>query len=656
LGLTQMDSKVYLFLAKRGLQQARDISKSLKMNKQQLYRSLTNLQSKGIVSATLEHPARFSAIPFEKVLDLYVRTKTEEAQSIQQNKDAILSVWRSIAVGDTDAAARFMVIEGRNVIYSKIQQMIQETRKQLSVISTVPSLVRADQFGLFDVGSEHPSKSKIQFNFLTNLSEQNVDAMKSLLKEMANAKINLEARAPDLGLNLFPRMLIRDEEEAMFFITSKTEAPSTEQDDACLWTNCKALVQAFTAVFEDIWRNATDIQRKIDEIETGKQPVTTNIITDEQTAQKRYEEIANAAEKEIVIMTSSKGLMSTWRDMRFLKERSKKGVAVRIMAPIMSENLEAARKLSEYSEVRHVPESYQETALIDGKHLFQFKPPSTEREKLEPTTTPYFEDSSYTDDHEYVEKTRIMLDDIWKGASAIPDAVKNEAPIETGTGTRILDEIIVEGKMHYNYAFRDETGKRLSIPPDATWICRGTMAQAVIYPPSYLKMPNFGMTAIHYDEPSDLRGLNNLIVSLWLQTPSGFSFIPTAIVTTSPIINYLKMLYGGTPAEQNIIVVKPHELEVYNKGSTLFAGWTIEVPLLPPKHLLPAGCLLFEGYGVSKRGKDTFVHRSGSKTTMEADFFNAFVTLMSPNEKIERPATQGRILTKCTMTTGRLSN
>jgi hypothetical protein len=326
------------------------------------------------------------------------------------------------------------------------------------------------------------------------------------------------------------------------------------------------------------------------------------------------------------------------------------------MAPIMSENLEAARKLSEYSEVRHVPESYQETALIDGKHLFQFKPPSTEREKLEPTPTPYFEDSSYTDDHEYVEKTRIMLDDIWKSASAIPDAVKNEAPIETETGTRILDEIIVEGKMHYNYAVRDETGKRLSIPPDATWICRGTMAQAVIYPPSYLKMPNFGIAAIHYDEPSGLRGLNNLIVSLWLQTPSGFSFIPTAIVTTSPIINYLKMLYGGTPAEQNIIVVKPHELEVYNKSSTLFAGWTIEVPLLPTKHFLHPSCLLFEGCGESKRGKDTYVYRSGLKTIMESDVFNSFVTLMSPNEKIERPATQGRLLTKCTMTTGRLSD
>jgi sugar-specific transcriptional regulator TrmB len=119
LGLTEMDAKVYVFLAKKGLQKAIDITKSLKMNKEQLYRSLKKLQSKGIVTATLEHPARFSALPFEKVLDLFVKAKMEEAQEIKQNKDEILSFFQSIAVKETDVSARFTVIEGRSVITQK---------------------------------------------------------------------------------------------------------------------------------------------------------------------------------------------------------------------------------------------------------------------------------------------------------------------------------------------------------------------------------------------------------------------------------------------------------------------------------------------------------------------------------------------------------
>ena len=85
------------------------------MNKQQLYPSLKNLQSKGVVSVTLEHPAKFSAIPFEKVLDLYLKTKMEEVRRIQQSKDQILNDWQSIVIGMADdSSEKFMVFEGKS--------------------------------------------------------------------------------------------------------------------------------------------------------------------------------------------------------------------------------------------------------------------------------------------------------------------------------------------------------------------------------------------------------------------------------------------------------------------------------------------------------------------------------------------------------------
>ncbi len=68
LGFSPYDAQVYLFLGKRGPQKTKDISHALKMSKQRLYLILKNLQSKGVVHATIEHPAKFSAIPFERVL------------------------------------------------------------------------------------------------------------------------------------------------------------------------------------------------------------------------------------------------------------------------------------------------------------------------------------------------------------------------------------------------------------------------------------------------------------------------------------------------------------------------------------------------------------------------------------------------------------
>jgi len=100
LGLKRTDVKVYLFLAKTGPQKARDTAEALKMHKQQLYRSLKNLQSKECVKATPEHPALFSAAPPEKVLDTLIKSKMKEAQNIQRNKQELLSIWQTMTANN----------------------------------------------------------------------------------------------------------------------------------------------------------------------------------------------------------------------------------------------------------------------------------------------------------------------------------------------------------------------------------------------------------------------------------------------------------------------------------------------------------------------------------------------------------------------------
>jgi sugar-specific transcriptional regulator TrmB len=96
LGLKRTDAQVYVFLTKAGSQKAKTIANQMGMYKQKLYRSLKTLQAKGMVNATREHPAIFSAVSLEKVLDAFIEAKKEEAQRVEQNKDEILSSWQSI--------------------------------------------------------------------------------------------------------------------------------------------------------------------------------------------------------------------------------------------------------------------------------------------------------------------------------------------------------------------------------------------------------------------------------------------------------------------------------------------------------------------------------------------------------------------------------
>ena len=155
----------------------------------------------------------------------------------------------------------------------------------------------------------------------------------------------------------------------------------------------------------------------------------TCVIRSAEASFKKFNEILNSAEKEILIMTSPKGVINAWKSKTLLEKWREKNVSVKILAPIASENLKAARELSKYSAVKHIPACYSRVTLVDGKHLFQFKIP---HEKLEGIQ--HFENAIYTNNLEYVRRTRDMLNEIWNDSFDISKVIVGSiarAPVPT---------------------------------------------------------------------------------------------------------------------------------------------------------------------------------------------------------------------------------
>ena len=99
-GLARTDAEVYIYLAKKGPKRKEDLSTVFEVTEQQLYSSLKNLQSKGIVTATVEKSALFSAVAFERVLDLLVKVNIEQAKAVKETKNELLTSWRSMSERD----------------------------------------------------------------------------------------------------------------------------------------------------------------------------------------------------------------------------------------------------------------------------------------------------------------------------------------------------------------------------------------------------------------------------------------------------------------------------------------------------------------------------------------------------------------------------
>jgi sugar-specific transcriptional regulator TrmB len=95
LDFKKQHAEIYVFLALNGSKRAKNIADSLRTNKRQIYRILKKLQGRGIINTTSNRSAQYSAVSFDKVLDILIQANMEEANRIEERKGEILALWKS---------------------------------------------------------------------------------------------------------------------------------------------------------------------------------------------------------------------------------------------------------------------------------------------------------------------------------------------------------------------------------------------------------------------------------------------------------------------------------------------------------------------------------------------------------------------------------
>jgi sugar-specific transcriptional regulator TrmB len=641
-GLTEKETQIYIYLAKHGIQKGGEIANKIKTAKSVVYRSLKALQRKGFIESTLESPVRFKAIPFEAIVDLEIKAKHEEAKQIETSKKDLLSDWKKISQTEPDSSLeKFSVIEGNKMIFHKISQMIKDAKNQFSLALTVSDLLKAEHFEVFSFAQDHPKKSIIKFRVITQLSKQNLKAVKILQSELIPT-VDFRGRNPNLGLPTFTRMAIRDKNEIIIFISQQDEISN---DSTCLCTNSKSIVNAFHSVFENLWCNSINLTQEFDDVDIGG---TSNKIEKDSTiTKKKLYELLNSAKNEIVVVTSSEGLKELPEEN--LQRLSKLGVSIKIMAPITNENLNSSKKLLDFCELRHVSTGYFPSILIDHESLFQLNSQSE------------LDDFVIVKDFAYINKTKKMLNTMWNSAYPLPTLtiskflgstphtivpnvdeksysvyrktigkVRNES-----LGTRKENEIIREFLSGKKYPVKD-------ITKDVNRAYQST-GHAIVNPPSYFNLPKMLFHFFHVEKKSSYGEEDAIRVEVWMDTPNGPAFVPAAMIGENPKSKEaFKIWFRGTPAADNVILVDRDEIEIKIHGNTMFAAWTFQIPLMG-KYLIPPACIVIEGYGNLKTSSYVATLPSGFDLKIDTNGFDAFVTFIHPKSKYSGPGTEGYI-------------
>jgi sugar-specific transcriptional regulator TrmB len=246
-GLTANQSKVYIYLGKYGSKTAPEACRALKIPRTETYHLLTTLQNKGIVSATFQHPIRFSALPLDKAVWVLVNAEKERVKSLEKQEKEIVELWNGIPdfnIGPVEQKEdKFQMLQGANQINSKIHDMINNSSEEVLVWGSEKDFLRFYHSDFLSPLNDLESDVKI----LTGCSEKTLYIFDEVDKK---------------DVKLMPA----DIKEDICFIVSGSNltffmknANQPAQNAMAMWTNSNAMVQSMRLLFNLVWSRSKKI-------------------------------------------------------------------------------------------------------------------------------------------------------------------------------------------------------------------------------------------------------------------------------------------------------------------------------------------------------------------------------------------------------------
>ena len=423
LGLSKRETDVYLYLSKSGVSSTSFVAKRLKIERVQAYRIFKKMQEKGFIATTLERPTRFTAVPFEELLESYINTKKNEVQNLVDQQESLTASWRASSAPESEQMiAKFSLINGKKKIHTKMLSMIQESEEEIMVLTTSTGLVQQDIAGVFDEILLTAKKRNVRFKIISDIERDNLSIVESLDKKISAKNLSIEFRHVDLNTKFFPSFLIKGE-EALLHGSFSGESSLLDLEDNGLWIYDKMFVSILKGFFVQMWQKAVDVRNRIQELKTGIPLGETLVIRDPEEALAKVKEVLETAKEDVIAITSSEGINRLIENDPFVKYR-KEDLNIRVMSSIDLDNIETAKKLAATYQIKHVPINYLAMIVVDRRVLFMFKSPPL---KGSTSKAPFFlEDTFYTDDSITAERACEMLDDIWKRGVEISELESQE--------------------------------------------------------------------------------------------------------------------------------------------------------------------------------------------------------------------------------------
>ena len=245
-GLSQNEVKVYVCLAKGDEKKAAEIAEAMSLHRTEAYRTLRDLEKRGIVLSTFEKPLRFTAVPLDKAIERLMETEKMKLRLLEKEKADLIQLWSTMPKPRTDKSKKevFQILEGGSQVILKASDLLERTRMELEIFAPEEYLAQLYRSDFMDNLEQH------SYDVSVNLLTEN-----SLKSRFFCERIGWSNHVCCVGdVTKLPCFMISDREELLIVYSKKSDgegrARKKRSRTAALWTNSNALVASMLMLFD----------------------------------------------------------------------------------------------------------------------------------------------------------------------------------------------------------------------------------------------------------------------------------------------------------------------------------------------------------------------------------------------------------------------
>ncbi len=250
LGLTLVQARVYLALARFGISKIALLAKASDVARPDVYRTLNKLYELGLVEKLVEVPVQFKALPIEEGIKVLLIKKQAEYERLKNETDALLGSFKKRNMIDqAEAANQFILIPQKEAIVNRIRQAIDNSRYSVSVVISWKRFVHGVG-NVFLESAQRAAERKINYRFIVEKapSEEVNEAGNKLWNIYPSFQARFLVNMPKTVFGLY------DSRELFVIIDPKMDISGSP----ALWTNNKGLIGLAQDYFEMLWQTAAE--------------------------------------------------------------------------------------------------------------------------------------------------------------------------------------------------------------------------------------------------------------------------------------------------------------------------------------------------------------------------------------------------------------